>query len=146
MVGDEPCVVCPACGEAVPLPETEGDARCGHCRDLLRQLPARNHPSVRRLMADPVLCVLEGCYVSTGTDRPAVFMPGRKALSFANTWGARAGACRDSLGCVFRGIELGSLPGYLQPVDLHVLKHRSEERRVGKECTSWCRSRWSPYH
>ena len=20
------------------------------------------------------------------------------------------------------------------------------ERRVGKECTSWCRSRWSPYH
>ena len=24
-------------------------------------------------------------------------------------------------------------------------KGRSEERRVGKECTSWCRSRWSPY-
>ena len=23
---------------------------------------------------------------------------------------------------------------------------RSEERRVGKECTSWCRSRWSPCH
>ena len=23
---------------------------------------------------------------------------------------------------------------------------RSEERRVGKECTSWCRSRWSAYH
>ena len=23
---------------------------------------------------------------------------------------------------------------------------RSDERRVGKECTSWCRSRWSPYH
>src|SRR3546814_11075269 len=26
----------------------------------------------------------------------------------------------------------------------HVL--RSEERRVGKECVSTCRSRWSPYH
>ena len=26
---------------------------------------------------------------------------------------------------------------------LHV---RSEERRVGKECVSTCRSRWSPYH
>src|SRR3546814_11047673 len=26
-------------------------------------------------------------------------------------------------------------------------KHRrSEERRVGKECVSTCRSRWSPYH
>ena len=23
---------------------------------------------------------------------------------------------------------------------------RSEERRVGKECASKCRSRWSPYH
>src|SRR3546814_14550201 len=27
-----------------------------------------------------------------------------------------------------------------QPAD------RSEERRVGKECVSTCRSRWSPYH
>ena len=25
-------------------------------------------------------------------------------------------------------------------------KNRSEERRVGKECASMCRSRWSPYH
>ena len=24
--------------------------------------------------------------------------------------------------------------------------NRSEERRVGKECPHWCRSRWSPYH
>src|SRR3546814_10096865 len=24
--------------------------------------------------------------------------------------------------------------------------HRSEDRRVGKECVSTCRSRWSPYH
>ena len=23
---------------------------------------------------------------------------------------------------------------------------RSEERRVGRECVSTCRSRWSPYH
>src|SRR3546814_18868349 len=25
-------------------------------------------------------------------------------------------------------------------------EHRSEERRVGTECVSPCRSRWSPYH
>src|SRR3546814_3239548 len=25
-------------------------------------------------------------------------------------------------------------------------ENRSEERRVGKECVSTCRSRWSPYH
>src|SRR3546814_18128726 len=27
-----------------------------------------------------------------------------------------------------------------------VVATRSEERRVGKECVSTCRSRWSPYH
>src|SRR3546814_13126238 len=27
-----------------------------------------------------------------------------------------------------------------------VADSRSEERRVGKECVSTCRSRWSPYH
>src|SRR3546814_9147862 len=27
-----------------------------------------------------------------------------------------------------------------------LLRLRSEERRVGKECVSTCRSRWSPYH
>ena len=26
------------------------------------------------------------------------------------------------------------------------VQRRSEERRVGKECVSTCRSRWSPYH
>src|SRR3546814_12119839 len=25
-------------------------------------------------------------------------------------------------------------------------RNRSEERRVGKECVSTCRARWSPYH
>src|SRR3546814_16589116 len=29
---------------------------------------------------------------------------------------------------------------------LVLLPFRSEERRVGKECVSTCRSRWSPYH
>src|SRR3546814_14244339 len=29
---------------------------------------------------------------------------------------------------------------------LHFLRHRSEARRVGKECVSTCRSRCWPYH
>ena len=29
---------------------------------------------------------------------------------------------------------------------LLLMEKRSEERRVGKECASKCRSRWSPYH
>src|SRR3546814_8442594 len=28
----------------------------------------------------------------------------------------------------------------------HMIGNRSEVRRVGKECVSTCRSRWSPYH
>src|SRR3546814_16090246 len=35
----------------------------------------------------------------------------------------------------------------IQPQGLHNPSYyRSEERRVGKECVSTCRSRWSPYH
>src|SRR3546814_5442655 len=30
--------------------------------------------------------------------------------------------------------------------DIRIVVGRSEERRVGKECVSTCRSRWSPYH
>src|SRR3546814_11058513 len=32
------------------------------------------------------------------------------------------------------------------PHDGLIVAGRSEERRVGKECVSTCRSRWSPYH
>src|SRR3546814_16584387 len=31
-------------------------------------------------------------------------------------------------------------------IDAQADTMRSEERRVGKECVSKCRSRWSPYH
>src|SRR3546814_20745680 len=34
----------------------------------------------------------------------------------------------------------------LHPVTVSRQADRSEERRVGKECVSPCRSRWSPYH
>ena len=34
----------------------------------------------------------------------------------------------------------------LPETGLKRFKHRSEERRVGKECGLLCRSRWSPYH
>src|SRR3546814_15611568 len=32
------------------------------------------------------------------------------------------------------------------PANYPGICERSEERRVGKECVSTCRSRWSPYH
>src|SRR3546814_15003050 len=36
--------------------------------------------------------------------------------------------------------------GRLAHVARRKRQQRSEERRVGKECVSKCRSRWSPYH
>src|SRR3546814_16052063 len=51
-----------------------------------------------------------------------------------------------------RAIELHGLLGEhvaAAVADGHVagaVGRRSEERRVGKECVSTCRSRWSPYH
>src|SRR3546814_8218418 len=36
------------------------------------------------------------------------------------------------------GLDLGEIED--------VVDERSEERRVGKECVSTCRSRWWPYH
>ena len=46
-------------------------------------------------------------------------------------------------------ISMAASATIVEPVDAKrrwVFKTRSEERRVGKECPSKCRSRWSPYH
>src|SRR3546814_10535774 len=45
-------------------------------------------------------------------------------------------------------VDLQLVAALVVPVDQEVLPalRRSEERRVGKECVSTCRSRWSPYH
>src|SRR3546814_18351409 len=44
------------------------------------------------------------------------------------------GAFHSHAGCALESVAISKMP------------HRSEERRVGKECVSTCRSRWSPYH
>src|SRR3546814_18223896 len=38
------------------------------------------------------------------------------------------------------------VPGHRLDVAVAIADTRSEARRVGKECVSTCRSRWSPYH
>src|SRR3546814_9147982 len=40
----------------------------------------------------------------------------------------------------------GVIVGCLSAAGVTIWQTRSEERRVGKECVSTCRSRWSPYH
>ena len=66
---------------------------------------------------------------------------------------AFGGGCELALACDLRvaaesavlgqtEIDLGIIPGWGGTQRLS----RSEERRVGKECSEPCRSRWSPYH
>src|SRR3546814_4282623 len=48
---------------------------------------------------------------------------------------------------IVHAATLGYNTGEISYVEyLFALQTRSEERRVGKECVSTCRSRWSPYH
>ncbi len=77
--------------------------------------------------ADPVLCIGETCYISQGSTRPAKALPKTIALGAGNTLGARAGACRQKLACIFRNVPLPSPNVELQPVDLHILRHDRRE-------------------
>src|SRR3546814_3677191 len=45
---------------------------------------------------------------------------------------------------VIEGLQIGTID--LAIVSTGATLNRSEERRVGKECVSTCRSRWSPFH
>src|SRR3546814_8735079 len=48
---------------------------------------------------------------------------------------------------IYRLMTTGDTRGFFRRVlEDRSLDLRSEERRVGKECVSTCRYRWSPYH
>src|SRR3546814_12079415 len=49
----------------------------------------------------------------------------------------------DTFGLSYREFDTAAGP-FVMPTTTPV--QRSEERRVGKECVSTCRSRWSPYN
>src|SRR3546814_7354995 len=51
------------------------------------------------------------------------------------------------LGTVAKDAETGEILFEItEDGETKILTTRSEERRVGKECVSTCRYRWSPYH
>src|SRR3546814_181612 len=65
----------------------------------------------------------------------------RAALQAAKAWALREG---PHLVVLLGGTGVGKT--HLVEATAEYLAIRSEERRVGKECVSTCRSRWSPYH
>src|SRR3546814_990878 len=52
--------------------------------------------------------------------------------------------CSVTHHCTIHGCTIGD--NCLIGIGSTIMDGRSEERRVGKECVSTCRSRWSPYH
>src|SRR3546814_14702393 len=50
----------------------------------------------------------------------------------------------EEMGVLFKALAV-TAPDWAIPAAFPTGGVRSEERRVGKECVSTCRSRWSPY-
>src|SRR3546814_12622848 len=74
-------------------------------------------------------------------DEAPTWSPNGRVIQFFRTTRGREG--KSSLWQVdLTGVNLRRLPTPQDGSD----PSRSEERRVGKECVSTCRSRWSPYH
>src|SRR3546814_2422072 len=92
----------------------------------------RRHTSCA-LVTGVQTCALPICSMPASTTRSSWPVPACCGLvsthAFVRGWMRRSG-CRHP-----RRVRLRSSPAT-----------RSEERRVGKECVSTCRSRWSPYH
>ena len=82
-----------------------------------------------KMTANPVLCLGQSCYVSGGAEAAATLMPRMRALGPGNTLGRQAGACRDQVTCVFRGVALGAPSSQIQPVDMGFLRHDRKEVR-----------------
>src|SRR3546814_17785319 len=79
------------------------------------------------------------CALVTGVQTCA--LPISCVKHFAGYGAAEAGRDYNTTDIPERALRETYLPPFRAAVEA-----RSEERRVGKECVSTCRSRWSPYH
>src|SRR3546814_7425737 len=57
-----------------------------------------------------------------------------------------SGIDKEAVGQMAANIRKIRKPEPYKGKGVRYASERSEERRVGKECVSTCRSRWSPYH
>src|SRR3546814_12963780 len=92
-----------------------------------------------------------GCIDSVGSSTLATVLPGMKYHGSVAAVGLAGGTKLETTVIPFllRGINLLGIDSVMCPKEIREEAWRrlgrSEERRVGKECVSTCRSRWSPY-
>lgn len=86
---------------------------------------------------DPILCLGEVCYVSTGNETEARRVSRKDALSTKSSMATGAGVCAGSPACAFRGIDLPEGTA-AQIVDLGLVRPEQREAvkaRIDPTCT-----------
>src|SRR3546814_4929642 len=89
------------------------------------------------------------CALVTGVQTCALPISDKGSLMSANIAEMESRRAAAKMGGGQRRIDAQHAKGKLtarERLDVLLDEGRSEERRVGKECVSTCRSRWSPYH
>ena len=108
----------------------------GRATVLMVMTPSESRSPNPERAADPILCVADGCYVSSGAQAPAVFLSFGQSMGLAGRIGRGAGACNHSRVCVFRNVDVGLATAPVQPVDLKLVRHDRRELREVKIDTS----------
>src|SRR3546814_12961210 len=103
----------------------------------MKHISSRDNPLYKRVLR------LAGGKRDPGADAdaPRVVLEG---AHLCQAWLRYAGAPELALFDVEKLETQAELKDLAHALDSSIC--RSEERRVGKECVSTCRSRWSPYH
>lgn len=88
--------------------------------------------------ADPIVCVDDSCYISSGSTSPARRLARGRTFGPGVALGERAGACNNQTACVFRSVDVVSDRAWMQPIDLRILRHDRRESRgiaIDPTCT-----------
>ena len=155
--------------EVARVSENPGEGLSGETGEHRLTVTSRGKlPPETREKLPPIAPGLE-CVVLAEGELSAVFhfedQPRRDSRSFLRHVGTRHGIERivllsgdrpQEVEAFARAMGITEVYGGMSPEEkVEVVRrlndeaptlYRSEERRVGKECASMCRSRWSPYH
>jgi hypothetical protein len=115
--------------ETVPTSSSPDFGLKGRATVLMVLAASDGRPLHPERAADPILCLLDGCYVSNGPQAQASYHAFNQSLSFSGRIGRGAGACNHARTCVFRDVDLGTGTTLVQPINLKLVRHDRREQR-----------------